>query len=51
MMEWSGVFESLAISGIAFLVASTSQALGTMTTHPPLAKEMIQLSGPTRSTD
>jgi uncharacterized membrane protein len=26
MMEWSGVFESLAVSGVAFLVAATSRA-------------------------
>jgi hypothetical protein len=34
MMEWSGVFESLAIPGIAFLVAPPSQALGATTTAP-----------------
>jgi hypothetical protein len=49
MMEWSGVFESLAIPEIAFLVAPTSQAVGTTTTA--LGQGMIQLSGVARSTD
>jgi hypothetical protein len=42
MMEWSGVFESLAFSGIAFLVAASSPI--------PAPRRHRESAGPQEST-